>query len=259
MPTLLLSPRQTEDAQQLWQACITEKWQVTRAHGWRVPDIPPEEVVVYGEPLFALHVAQTLGLRLQEPPVDWLPRLPLRWRGREVRLTTLAEARAVSARSFIKPAEEKCFEARVYASGAELPSPGPLPESLPVLVQEVVDWSTEFRCFVADRKVETVSAYWRGGQPAKTEDGLWTASDTELERARHFCESVLNDSSVPVPEAVAMDVGVIQNRGWAVIECNAAWGAGIYGCDPVAVLRVLRRACSPLLPRRATDTKPQGQ
>ena len=153
MPTLLLSARQTEDAQRLWQACIAEKWQVIRAHGWKVPDISAEEVVVYGEPLFAQLVAQTLGLRLQEPPVDWLPRLPLRWRGREVRLTTLAEARAVSTCSFIKPAEEKCFAARVYSGGGELPPPGPLPESLPVLVQEVVNWKSEFRCFVLDREV----------------------------------------------------------------------------------------------------------
>lgn len=246
MPTLLLSARQTEDAQRLWQACIAEKWRVTRAHGWKVPDISPDEVVVYGEPLFAQHVAQTIGLRLQEPPVDWLPRLPSRWRAREVRLTTLAEARTVSTRSFVKPAEEKCFEARVYASGAELPRPGPLPEDLPVLVQEVVNWNSEFRCFVADRKVETLSAYRRDGQPAKTEDGLWAANDAELEEARRFCQSLLNDTSIPIPEAVAMDVGVIQNRGWAVIECNAAFGAGIYGCDPIEVLGVLRRACTPI-------------
>jgi hypothetical protein len=246
MPTLLLSARQTEDAQRLWKACIAEKWQVTRAHDWKVPDISPEQVVVYGEPLFAQHVAQTLGLRLQEPPVDWLPRLPLRWRGREVRLTSLAEARTVTTRSFIKPAEAKCFEARVYASGAELPPPGPLAEDLPVLVQEVVTWTSEFRCFVADRKVETLSAYWRDGLPARTEDGLWTASDAELQEARRFCESVISENSVPVPEAVVMDVGVIESHGWAVIECNAAWASGIYGCDPAAVLRVLRRACAPV-------------
>jgi hypothetical protein len=168
---LLLSARQTEDAQRLWRACIAEKWQVTRAHGWKVPDIPPEQVVAYCEPLFAQHVAQTLELRLQEPQIHWLPQLAFRWRGREVRLATLAEARTVSTHSFIKPAEEKCFEARVYASGGELPPPGPLPESLPVLVQEVVNWTSEFRCFVADRKVETLSPYWRDGQPAKTEDG----------------------------------------------------------------------------------------
>jgi hypothetical protein len=42
---------------------------------------------------------------------------------------------------------------------------------------------------------------------------------------------------------VVLDVGVIGERGWAVIETNAAWGSGIYGCDPKAVLQVIRRAC----------------
>ena len=167
----------------------------------------------------------------------------MRWRGRDVRLMTLAEARMVTGRSFIKPAEEKCFEARVYGSGAELPGPGALPESLAVLVQEVVSWSSEFRCFVMDRKVETLSAYWREGKPARTADGIWTSPETEQEEALLFCQSVLNDPYVSVPRAGAIDVGVIQNHGWAVIECNAAWGAGIYGCDPVAVLRALRRSC----------------
>src|SRR6516162_1518812 len=96
MPTLLLSSRQTEDAQKLWRACITENWKVLRLHGWQVPEISPQDVAVYGEPLFAQHVAQTLGLRLIEPTVDWLPKLPHRWRGRELRLATLADAREVS-------------------------------------------------------------------------------------------------------------------------------------------------------------------
>src|SRR5690348_633435 len=125
MPTLLLSARQTEDAQKLWRACIDQKWEVVRVHNWQVPSLPPQEVAVYGEPLFAQHVAQTLGLRLIEPPLDWLPRLPARYRGREVLLTTLGEARKVPDPAFIKPADEKCFDARIYSSGAELPVPGP--------------------------------------------------------------------------------------------------------------------------------------
>ena len=246
MPTLLLTARQTDDAQLLWRACIAAKWDVVRVHGWHVQSLPTNDIAVYGEPLFARHIAQILGLRLIEPPLDWLPRLPARWRGREVRLTTLAEARKVADRTFIKPADEKCFEARVYASGAELPAPGPLPEDLPALVQEVVEWTIEFRCFVLERKVVAVSAYWRDGQLAKSEDGMWIASDAELNEAGRFCESVLTDQTVSVPDATAVDVGVIRNHGWAVIECNAAFSSGIYGCDPVAVLPVLRRTWEPI-------------
>ena len=245
MPTLLLSARQTDDTQLLWRACITSTWDVVRINGWHVPSLPANDVAVYGEPLFAQHVAQTLHLQLVEPALDWLPRLPARWRGRDVRLTTLAEARNSLDRAFIKPADQKCFDARVHSSGAELPSPGPLPEDLPVLVQEVAEWTIEFRCFVVERKVAAVSAYWRDGQLAMSEDGMRIASDAELNETGRFCETVLADQSVSVPEAAVLDVGVIRNQGWAVIECNAAFAAGIYGCDPVAVLPVLRRACVP--------------
>ncbi|SRR5581483_7085002 len=243
MPTLLLSARQSDDTQKLWRACIASDWKVERVHGWRVPSVSPTEVAVYGEPLFARHVSQTLGLRLLEPPVDWLACLPFKHSGRKVSLTTLAGARKISGRSFIKPADEKCFDARVYESGAELPAPGLLPEDLPVLVQEVVKWQVEFRCFILDRRIVAISPYWRDGSPAQVEDGTWRAGERELEMAREFCHSVLNDPAVQVPAAVVVDVGIIEGRGWAVVESNAAWAAGIYGCDPSAVLLVLRRAC----------------
>jgi hypothetical protein len=42
---------------------------------------------------------------------------------------------------------------------------------------------------------------------------------------------------------------VIAGRGWAVVEQNSAWGAGIYGCDPEKVLAVLRHAAVPLTAR----------
>jgi hypothetical protein len=57
--------------------------------------------------------------------------------------------------------------------------------------------------------------------------------------------SVLADQEVALPVAVVLDVGLIAGKGWAVVEANAAWGSGIYGCDPAAVLPVLRRASIP--------------
>jgi hypothetical protein len=251
MPTLLLSARQTDDAQLLWRACIATKWDVIRVHGWQVPSVPARDVAVYGEPLFTRHVAQTLGLRLSEPPLDSLPRLPAHWPGRDVRLTTLCEARKVAASAFIKPADEKCFEARIYSSGTDLPTPDPLLEDLPVLVQEIVECILEFRCFVLERQVAAISPYWRDGQLAKSEDGVWIASEMEISEATRFCERVLRDPTVSVPDAVVLDVGVIRNHGWAVIECNAAFASGIYGCDPISVLAVLRRACNQLKTRKS--------
>jgi hypothetical protein len=45
-----------------------------------------------------------------------------------------------------------------------------------------------------------------------------------------------------LPRAVVVDVGLIAGRGWAVIEFNAAWGAGLNGCDPEKVLPAILEA-----------------
>lgn len=52
-------------------------------------------------------------------------------------------------------------------------------------------------------------------------------------------------SVVAVPLGVVLNVGIIEGRGWAIVEANAAWGSGIYGCDPSAVLPALARYCCP--------------
>ena len=42
---------------------------------------------------------------------------------------------------------------------------------------------------------------------------------------------------------LAVDVGLIRDRGWGVIESNAAFGSGICGRGPAEVLRC---ACAPI-------------
>lgn len=46
-------------------------------------------------------------------------------------------------------------------------------------------------------------------------------------------------SDMPVPRAVVIDAGFIDGRGWAVIEFNAAWGAGLNGCNAEKVLAAI--------------------
>lgn len=48
-----------------------------------------------------------------------------------------------------------------------------------------------------------------------------------------------------IRQFVVLDIGTISGRGWAVVEANAAWGSGIYGCDPMEVLGVIRHATKP--------------
>lgn len=239
MPTLILTPRFTDDAQALWRAAQRLGWNVERLSSWRVPDelktIP--EPVLYVEGLFSAVIAEDFGVRLPEPPVDWLPGLPFEYRRREIFMMTLASARSIVRRSFMKPPNDKSFPAGIY-TGGDLPIE--FDEAAPVLVSEVVTWEKEFRCFVLDRQVRTMSIYLRNGILQREFD--FTAEEDELDDARAFAETLLLDHRVTLPRAAVIDVGVIQDRGWAVVEQNAAWGSGIYGCNPSEVLEVIRYA-----------------
>jgi hypothetical protein len=254
MPTLVLPPRYTPDSISLWGAGNERGWQVERLQNWRVPEHLREcDVALYGESLFAAVVAEELGVALLEPPFHWLDGLPEKYRRRKVNFTTLAEARQHSEQAFIKPADDKCFPARVYESGDELPKSDVLSDSTPVLISEVVRWEVEFRCFVLEGKVATFSSYCRYGELTQDTKGSWPASQEETDEALKFVASVLADAQVELPPSVVVDVGVIENSGWAVIEANPSWASGIYGCDASKVLDVIARGCVKLDRLKAGD------
>src|SRR5262249_2544025 len=152
--------------------------------------------VLYLEGLFGPALAEQLGLRLPEPPVDWLPRLPEKYRKRWVYLTTLGRARTLTESAFIKPPNDKSFPAQVYA-GTGLPRE--YEDDSPVLVAEVVAWEKEFRCFVLDRQPRTTSIYLRGGQLQREHD--FAQSEVEEAEALGFIRSLLQDTSVELPRA----------------------------------------------------------
>ncbi|AFY95902.1 ATP-grasp domain-containing protein [Chamaesiphon minutus] len=239
MPTLILTPRFTEDAQALWRAANRLGWDVERLRSWQVLDELRSiaDPVLYLEGLFGQTLAAEFGLRLLEPPLDWLPNLPREFRKRWGSLSTLEACRELVEPAFIKPPNDKSFPARVY-TGAELPLE--YDNDTPVLVAEVVAWEKEFRCFVLDRQIRAISVYLRNGELQRDRD--FAAADAELAEVESFVDLVLADTRIELPRTAVLDVGVICDRGWAVVEQNAAWGAGLYGCDPVRVLEVLKYA-----------------
>lgn len=246
LPILVLPPRYTDNSIAMWRAAFKAGWRTQRLMSWRAPaELRNERVVLYGEPLFAAAVADELGIALIEPTLDWIARIPETYRRRRVEFSTLGNARKLTSATFIKPADDKCFVSQVYASGSELPPESVLEGSTPVLIAEPVEWVVEYRCFVLDRHVVTLSPYLRNGDIAKADDGTWPAAPEEFAAARDFAEQFLADKSVPVPPATVLDVGLIRAAGWAVVEANAAWGSGLCACVPTEVLTVLERACVP--------------
>ncbi len=238
MTTLLMSSRHTEDNQLLWRAATRRGWAVARARGVRLPALDDDETVIYVESLYAPTIASALGLELLGPREDWLVRLPDEFKHRRIELTTLGSAWAIKQAVFVKPPNDKSFAAAVYESGACLPAE--FDPDTNVLVSEPVRWLAEFRCFCLEGKVKTLSPYLRSDVHAKLSG--YEMSRNESQAATAFAEEVLAAMSSLTPRAVALDVGLVDRRGWAVVEANGAWGAGIYGCDPDATLDVVQHA-----------------
>jgi hypothetical protein len=239
MPTLVLTPRHTEDSQALWKAAAGCGWSVERLNGWHVPEHlkAKKDLALYIEALFGQTIAEQLGLQLVDPPEDWLVRLPFKYKLRNIQLTTLGQARLSEEERFIKPPNDKSFAAAVY-TGASLPRE--FDDDMIVLTSDVVAWKWEFRCFVLDRSLVTYSIYARGGElQREAQFQSEPDEDAELEK---FMRELLADTSVDLPDATVVDVGYIEGSGWACVEQNAAWGAGIYGCQPARVLDVLLHA-----------------
>ena len=244
MPTLILPPRYTPDSIALWKTAIKAKWEVIRLQNWKIPEhLEIRAPVLYGEPLFADVVAEGLSIILIEPPPNWLVTLPKKYLNREIIYTTLSAARKLQKPAFIKPAIDKCFPAKVYQSVSELPSNEILPGSTPILISEPVIWEIEFRCFIKEGHLMTISPYLDNGNLACDRDGNWYASELDLKEAKEFCQKILIDKAVKIPPAVVIDVGKITGFGWSIVEANSAWGSGIYGCDRFKVLSTIKRAC----------------
>jgi hypothetical protein len=255
MTTLILPPRYTDDSIALWRAATAMGWTVMRLQGWRVtPDPPIDEPVPYGEPLFVATVAEQLGLAALEPPFDLLARMPERFRRRHVQFRRGADIASYRFPAFLKPADDKCFPAAVYQSATEL-GRFAIPDAAPILRSEVVSWDVEFRCFIAGRRCLTLSPYARNGALALANDGSWPSSDAELSGASDFLQGLLSCAEVELPPAVAIDLGMIAGRGWAVVEANPCWGAGIYGCDPQQVPMALRFGVMPAAALRQEDKR----
>ncbi|MFZ6643518.1 ATP-grasp domain-containing protein [Undibacterium sp. TC4M20W] len=239
MPTLIFTPRYTDDSQALWKAAGALGWQVQRLTNWRVPEHLQnlEQAVLYGEALFGPTLAEQLGISLLSPPEDWLVRLPMEYKHRQISMQTLRQARQLTKPAFIKPPNDKSFPAEAY-TGASLPLE--YDDDMPVLVSEVVQWEKEFRCFILQRQLVTYSLYSRFGDVQRETEFASTMDEDNALKA--FMHTLLADERVDLPDACVIDAGMLAGGAWACVEQNAAWGAGIYGCDPARVLEVLRHA-----------------
>lgn len=187
---------------------------------WDPPVFDRATVRVYGADSFCLVLQQKLGFALCSPADDLLLQVPPRLLHRQLAMHMLGELGSLPFPAFIKPVTPKQFRGAVYKSADELIQEcRGLPPDTAVFVAEPVTLTAEVRSFVLDGRVLDAAAYEGAAQ---TNDAI-----------KFLAELV---AAMTLPRTVVVDVGFIAGRGWAVIEFNAAWGAGLNGCDAEKVL-----------------------
>jgi hypothetical protein len=200
---------------------------------------------IFAPPKYALQIADEIKHRLVNCDDTWLPSLPELYRLRTIALTTFATAKEERSNIFVKPVQKGLFAPDIYSPGSLKRTEPPVPSQTSVYLSEPVQWLTEFRCFVAQRKIVAMAPYRIGAQRLTQIDDPLPATLEESNAARDFCEELLADRNVPLPPGVVIDVGRIKGKGWAVVEANEAWASSIYSCAPEAVLNSLLSCCIP--------------
>jgi hypothetical protein len=244
MPTLVLSTWSLPASRALADAALKAGW---RARAFdEDPDAQVQgKVVFYGGTDVALDVAARFGLALLEPPLDLLARVPAEFRQRAVEYGRFRDLDRLKAPTFVKPADalDKAFDAGIYANPRDIRAPRGVPADTPILVAEPVEWLAEYRCFILEGEVAAWSPYLSFGRPTWKPHSRGTPGTPPPASVRAFCDRLFVRSGTAWPPAFVMDVGLIEERGWAVVEFNPAWCSGLLGADPRAVLAVLERAC----------------
>ena len=184
---------------------------------WDPPPLDASRVRLYGADAFCQVLAQKLGLALVSPADDLLLAFPPAVTKRAIRRVIADEPIALPA--FVKSIIPKLIPSRVYRCERELASVRGADE---LLVSDVVELRAEARSWVLDGEVLSIACY-EGDAP------LDDARTLAAEAARH------------APSPCVIDVGLTPD-GWVVVEPNAAWGAGLNGCDPAAAARCIARA-----------------
>ncbi|PWI41941.1 ATP-grasp domain-containing protein [Streptomyces sp. ICBB 8177] len=232
--TLLLPPRLTASARALRDAARRRGLPTVQLPTFAVPAGLRAEHLHAG-PGFADLVAPVLDIALLEAPQDWLARLPREYTGREITFGPIHEAYSLRRPAFVKSPNDKGIPARIYTDGSRLPGPDAVDPSTPVLVSDLVEFTTEYRLYLLNGSVHTGSRY--------AEQGRLSPGPLSKEAAA-FGAGLLDGCSGTLPSAIVVDVGTASGS-WSVIEANAAWASGMYLADPQRALDVVLQAAGP--------------
>ena len=241
---LILPQNYTEEINALANTASILGWDVERS-GWNISDdLDRQDGAVYGTEFFCEIIANQMNWKLHFNPLDWLATLPEEYVSRKISFMKFNTARNIKEEKFIKPADDKAFAAKVYKSGDELDK-NPILDDVPVLVSDVMKFTSEYRCFIKDNNVVSICCYYYNpigaAKPFINEkDNYYINNDA----VAAFVKSLLRDKRVTCAAGSVIDVGRFKKDTYAVIESNPAYASELYGCELVGTLDAIKSSCT---------------
>lgn len=159
------------------------------------------------------------------PPVDYPPHL--KWfLGREIVETTLEEVRGRTDVFFVKPVQQKIFTGFVWdpADPRSRLNIAVCPDDTPVLRSDIIEFESEWRCFVRHDELVGVKHY-KGDPSLGFDMGV-------LKRA-------IADGRGKMPAAHSLDIGLSRTGRTYLVEANEGYAIGSYGLTSLIYARFL--------------------
>lgn len=195
------------------------------ARFWEPPTEFEDKVILYGNHIFCLVVAQILKLNLISPNDSFVLDFEYEWVKRKLEKRILSEGNEFNYPCFVKTLIPKLFTSKVYNSFKELiDESNGVDTTTEIILSEEVLFQSEARAFILDGQVETIAFYEGEG---------------DIEDATNFLNRFLTKNKDKLVKTFVVDIGFIKGRGWGIVEANAIWGAGLNGCDPLKVAKCL--------------------
>lgn len=187
----------------------------------------PEDVVVGGM-LIMSHALSKFGII---PPSYDYPEELKKYRGRNIQTIKLRNLKEEKLPVFIKPAEEKAAKGLVVHSLNEISEYEQLDPDADILCSEVVNFISEWRCFVRYGKIIGIQHY---------------NGDSNTQCDITVIKNAVTDFKT-IPAACSLDFGMTDDGRTLLIEMNDGYAIGCYGLDDVLYAKFLTARWSELM------------
>ena len=187
------------------------------------------ETLVAGAVRVVERALGTLGIVV--PPADNLPRCLAKYRGREIGTSTWGELRqelltaGIDEPRFIKPLNRnKRFPAFILYDASDVDLAPEIDEREQVLVSQVVEFVSEWRCFVLRGEIVDLCRY---------DGNVFDYTDPSIE------QQAVVDYGAIAPEGYGIDFGVLDDGRTVLVEVNEGYSLNPYGLEAMAYSEIL--------------------